>query len=171
MHLSRRTAVIWTVALVGCARAGGSATDVITPLGARLTSRARTGAPVPLHIDPNARVTHSTAAHLPPATYWPAQADHGEKVFAQTCAMCHQPAQFIGQAFVDNWNDRRVADLYTLVRSTMPLNDPGGLKEEDYLGVIAYLLKANHAEVGPDSLRPPPDTTSLRGHKIAVRFP
>lgn len=171
MHVSRRTAVIWMVTLVGCATAGGGATNVRTPLGARLTSGARTGAPVPLHIDPNARVTHSTAATLPPATYWPAQADRGEKVFAQTCAMCHQRTQFVGETFVENWNDRRLSDLYTLVRSTMPLNDPGGLKEEDYLGVIEYLLKANHADAGPDSLRPPPDTTSLRGRKIAVRFP
>jgi len=37
------------------------------------------------------------------------------------------------------------------------------------LGVLAYLLKANNAPAGLDSLRP--DTTVLRGRKIAVRLP
>jgi cytochrome c5 len=167
MKVGRRTAVVSILAIVGCASAG--ATNVRAPLAARLTPGARTGAPLPLRIDPNARVTHSTASNLPPATYWPAQAAVGEKVFGQTCALCHQRSQFIGQAFVESWNDRRVSDLYTLVRSTMPLTDPGGLKEDEYLGVIEYLLKENHAEPGPDSLRP--DTASLRSHKIAARYP
>jgi mono/diheme cytochrome c family protein len=154
------------VGIAGCASAA-AATNVLTPLGAHLTASAPTGAPVPLRIDPNARVTHSTATNLPPAAYWSAPADHGEQVFAKTCAMCHQRAQFIGQTFADNWNDRRVSDLYTLIRSTMPQNDPGGLKDQDYIGVVEYLLKANHADPAPDSARP--DTAALRTHKIAVR--
>lgn len=168
MKASRWSVALFIAAAAGCASAAAT-TNVLTPLGAHLTASAPTGAPVPLRIDPNAHVTHSAAANLPPATYWPAQADRGEQVFSKTCAMCHQRSQFVGQTFADNWNDRRVSDLYTLVRSTMPLNDPGGMKEEDYLGVIEYLLKANQAAPGPDSLSP--DTTSLRSHKIAARVP
>jgi hypothetical protein len=89
--------------------------------------------------------------------------------FARSCGMCHPTAEFIGQRFVESWNGRRLFDFYALVRSTMPLNDPGSLKDHDYLAILAYLLKANHAAAGPDSLRP--DTTALRGHKIAVRLP
>jgi hypothetical protein len=51
----------------------------------------------------------------------------------------------------------------------MPLNSPGTLKEHEYLAILAYLLKVNHAVAGADSLVP--DTTSLRGHKISVRVP
>jgi cytochrome c5 len=161
----RWTAAPLILAIAGCASAA-VATNVLTPLGARLTANALTGAPVPLRIDPNARVTHSTAASLPPATYWPAPAEHGEQVFTKTCAMCHQRSQFVGQAFVENWNDRRVSDLYTLIRSTMPLNDPGGLKDDDYVGVVEYLLKANKAAPAPDSVKP--DTAMLRSQKIAA---
>jgi len=168
MRGSRWTALLWILIVAGCASAA-TATNVLTPLGARLTANAPMGAPVPLRIDPNARVTHSMAANLPPAIYWAAPADHGEQVFAKTCALCHQRSQFVGQAFVDSWNDRRVSDLYTLVRSTMPLDDPGGLKDEDYVGVVEYLLKANHADPAPDSAKP--DTASLRTHKIAARAP
>lgn len=170
MPIPRWTALVGIVAVVACAGAAVT-TNVRQPLGADLTPKAPTGAPIPLRFDSNssARMIRSTAANLPPATYSPVQAEHGEAVFKRSCATCHAPSQFIGQQFVESWNGRRLFDFYALVRSTMPLNDPGSLKEDEYLGVLAYLLKANNAPAGLDSLRP--DTTVLRGRKIAVRLP
>ena len=170
MGKSRSAAVVWAMIAVGCASAGTSGTPgVLVPLGAHLTAEAPTGAPVPLHVDPNARVVRSTSPDLPAATYWPAQADRGEKTFTQVCAMCHARTQFIGQTFVDNWNDHRLSDFYTLIRSTMPLNNPGGLKDDEYAGVVAYLLKENHAAAGTDSLGA--DSLYVRKHKIQGRVP
>lgn len=170
MRVNRWAVAAWTVATLGCASAASAPSPAVrTPLGAHITASAPTGAPIPLRIDPNARVTRTTVPNLPAATYWPAQADRGEKIFNQTCAMCHARAQFIGQTFVDNWNDHRVSDFYTLIRSTMPQNNPGGLKDEEYLAVVAYLLKENHAAVGADSLGT--DSLSLRRRKISVRAP
>lgn len=172
MRMSRevatRVGLLCAIVVIGCASAGGSSSaSVQTPLGAHLTADALTGAPVPLHIDPNAKVVRSTAPNLPAATYLPAQAERGEKTFTQVCAMCHARTQFIGQAFIENWNNHRVSDFYTLIRSTMPLNNPGGLKDDDYLAVVAYLLKENHAGVGADSLGA--DSVSMRKHRIAGR--
>ena len=169
MRRSCWSAVVWTTVIVGCATTGAAATNVRAPLGAHLTASAPTGAPIPLRFDSTARVIRSTAANLPPATYWPAQAERGERVCNQTCAMCPTRSQFVGESFVETWNDRRVFDFYALVRSTMPLTDPGGLKETEYLALVSYLLKANHAEAGTDSLRS--DTLALRSLKIGVRFP
>ena len=169
MHRSCWNTLAWTIVVVGCASSGAVATNVRTPLGAHLGAGAATGAPIPLRFDSTAHVIRSTAANLPPASYWPAQAEHGERVFNQTCAMCHARSQFVGESFVETWNDRRVFDFYALVRSTMPLTNPGGLKEDEYLAVVSYLLKANHAGAGTDSLRS--DTLALRSQKIAVRFP
>src|SRR5919108_2291160 len=152
--------VAWATVIVGCASSGTATTNVRAPLGAHLSASAPTGAPIPLRFDSSARVIRSTAANLPPATYWPAQAERGERVFNQTCAMCHARSQFVGQSFVETWNDRRVFDFYALVRSTMPLTNPGGLKEDEYLALVSYLLKTNHAEAGTDSLRS--DTLALR---------
>ena len=163
------SAVAWTTVIVGCATRGAVAPNVRAPLGAHLTAGAPTGAPIPLRFDSTAHVIRSTAANLPPATYWPTQAEQGERVFNQTCAMCHARSQFVGESFVESWKDRRVYDFYALIRSTMPLTNPGGLKEDEYLSVVSYLLKANHAEAGTDSLRS--DTLALRSRKIAVRFP
>jgi hypothetical protein len=73
------------------------------------------------------------------------QAEHGQAIYARRCAGCHRGSQFIGQDFVESWNDRRLYDFYALVSSTMPLNAPGTLKEHEYLAVLAYLLKANNA--------------------------
>ena len=112
--------------------------------GARLTAAAKTGPQVPLRFDPNAHVVIATVPDLPAASFSAAQATRGEQVFDQTCATCHQPDRFIGANFVDAWNDRRVYDFYSLVRSTMPVDNPGGLKDQEYLDVVAYLLKANH---------------------------
>jgi cytochrome c5 len=165
MRLTRWSATVWTTAIMGCASAA-TTNNVRAPLGAHLTATAATGAPIPLHFDSTARVIRSAAASLPAATYWPAQAERGERVFTQVCTMCHARSQFVGERFVDEWNDRRVFDFYALVRSTMPLTNPGGLKEEEYLALVAYLLKANHADSGPDSLRS--DTLALRGKRIAV---
>jgi S-disulfanyl-L-cysteine oxidoreductase SoxD len=167
MRGTRWSVLGWTALVVGCASA--AATNVRPPLGARLTPGAKTGPTIPLRVDPNARVILSSAAGLPPASYLPSQAARGEKVYAETCGQCHQPAQLIGQNFVESWNDRRVYDFYALVRGTMPLDNPGGLKEQEYIDVVAYLLQANKAPPGPDSLRA--DTTALRAHKIAVRNP
>lgn len=123
------SAVAWTTVIVGCAAGGAVATNVRAPLGAHLTAGAQTGAPIPLRFDSTAHVIRSTAANLPPATYWPTQAEYGERVFNQTCAMCHARSQFVGESFVETWKDRRVFDFYALIRSTMPLTNPGASRK------------------------------------------
>ena len=141
--------------------------DLRPPLGALLTTASKTGAPVPLRFDPNAKVILTDASAFPAATYLASQAARGGDVFDGTCARCHQSDQFIGQTFVDNWNNRRLYDFYALVRGTMPLDNPGSLKEGEYLDIIAYLLRANHQQPSaPDSLKA--DTVTMRKTKIAV---
>lgn len=166
MRLSRWPIASGALIVVACAT---TSTNVRPPLGAHLTTAAMTGAPVPLRRDPNAKVVLSNAANLPPASYLPAQAERGGQVYDQSCGMCHSAEQHIGEAFVQNWNDRRVYDLYAIVSGTMPLDKPGGLTQQQYIDVIAYLLQANHAAPGSDSLAA--DTVALRSRKIAVHYP
>lgn len=162
----RRAGVIAGLTVVA---ACATAVNVRTPLGAHLSTGAKTGAPAPLRVDPNAKVILSSAAGLPPASFLPSQAARGARVYEATCGTCHQPGTLIGQGFVESWNDRRAYDLYAIVRGTMPLDNPGGLKDQEYLDVIAYLLSANRAPAGADSLKA--DTASLRKTRIAVRVP
>jgi len=168
MRASRRTMTVLTMMLA--VNACATVPNVRTPLGAVLLPNARTGAPVPLRADPTARVILSGAEGLPAASFLASQASRGAEVYARTCESCHAEGQLVGQGFVQAWNNRRVYDLYALVRSTMPLDNPGGLKDGEYLDVVAYMLQANrHASGGADSLRS--DTLSMRGTRIAVSVP
>ena len=168
MRSRQWTLIGLTTVLVSCGY--GATTNVQTPLGAFLTSHATTGAPVPLRVDPNARVILSGAVGLPAASFLPSQAQRGKRLYAQSCGPCHDPGQLIGQAFVESWSNRRVYDLYALVRATMPIDNPGGMKDAEYLDVITYLLQANrHTPAGADSLSA--DTLVLRTRRIAVSFP
>jgi mono/diheme cytochrome c family protein len=168
MRVSRLTVFAWSTLIVGCATAGATASSgtALPPLGARLTPTAKTGPTVPLRFDPTAHVVIALTPNLPAASFASAQATRGEAVYESTCATCHQPDQFIGPRFAEAWNDRRIGDFYSLVRSTMPVDNPGGMKEQEYIDVVAYLLKANHAPQGSDSVSS--DTTFLRGRKISV---
>jgi len=167
MRRSSAMILAW-VAVAGCVALRQS-TTARPPLAAQLLPGAKTGAPVPLRFDPNAKVVIARVANLPPAPFSAAQAARGEQVFNQTCSACHTGDRFVGQQFVDNWGDRRVGDFYSLVRSTMPVDNPGGLKDQDYLDVTAYLLKVNHAPAPPAPESLSTDTTLLRGRRIAVQ--
>ena len=168
MKLGRWITSAVALTLVACA--GASVSRVREPLGAMLGPGARTGTVVPLRADPNAKVILSSAAGLPAASFLASQANRGEALYKERCSSCHAPGELIGQRFVDSWNDRRVYDLYTLVRATMPLSNPGSMKDPEYLDLTAYLLKANHhAPLKSDSLVA--DTTSMRKTRIAVSTP
>jgi mono/diheme cytochrome c family protein len=156
------------IAVAACATVNKPSTDIRSPLSATLGPGAATGTPVALRFDPSAKVIISTAASLPAASYLPSQAARGEKVYESTCGMCHAAGELVGDRFVATWKDRRVYDLYALVRATMPLDNPGGLKDGEYLDVVAYLLKANkHSAPSADSLRA--DTSTMRRTKIDVK--
>jgi mono/diheme cytochrome c family protein len=170
MRVTRPTVITLAAASFACATAYACATaapNVISPLGAYLTPAAHTGPVVPLRADPNAKVILSSAAGLPPASFLPSQATRGAELYSRRCGACHANGQLVGAGFVQSWNDRRVYDLYALVRATMPLSNPGGLTDGEYLDVVAYLLQANkQASPRPDSLRA--DTASMRATRIAI---
>jgi alcohol dehydrogenase (cytochrome c) len=87
-----------------------------------------------------------------PATFTADQARHGGRVYAASCARCHgtrlegsaAPA-LAGPAFLRRWQTptRSAADLYTLVRTSMPKLVMGSLASDDYTAVFAYLLQRN----------------------------
>ena len=173
MHARRGRILGWAMCVLagGYAVACASAPNLRSPLGAYLTPSAQTGAPVALRADPNARVILSNASGLPAASFLPSQAARGHDLYTRRCTSCHGAGQLVGETFVQSWNDRRVYDLYSLIRSTMPLSSPGGLKDPEYLDIVAYLLQANkQAMTGPaDSLKA--DSVSMRSTRIAISVP
>jgi hypothetical protein len=63
-----------------------------------------------------------------------------------------------------NWIGRTVFDLFKLLKTTMPEDNIGGLTDEDYTRVIAYILKLNGFPAGTDSLSA--DSVAMKGIRI-----
>ena len=80
------------------------------------------------------------------------QAARGDTVFQRTCLSCHTPTFHADEQFRMNWIGRTVYDLFKLLKTTMPEDNIGGLSDDDYTRVIAYVLKLNGFPAGADSL-------------------
>ena len=63
-----------------------------------------------------------------------------------------------GNAFLANWGGRSLADLYTLIRTTMPPGAAATLSEEEHRAALAYILEANGFPAGS----PLPDVAGMR---------
>ena len=95
-------------------------------------------------------------------TYTSAQAEAGRSAYQASCASCHLPElggrneapPLAGSNFMSAWGARSTSDLLTLIRSTMPPGNRGSLSEETYVNLVAFLLEANGALPGNQSLTP-----------------
>lgn len=92
------------------------------------------------------------------------QAARGEDVYAGMCKSCHAAATHTGVAFEKSWNGRSLSELFGFISTRMPKNEPGSLAPEEYVDVLAYLLKLNQMPAGASEL--PPDSTVLGGIRI-----
>jgi len=84
--------------------------------------------------------------------YTAAQALRGQSVYDTRCASCHgarleggSAAALAGSRFMDKWGrgNRTVDDLYFITRTQMPYEAAGTLSVQQYVDVVAYMLKAN----------------------------
>lgn len=86
-------------------------------------------------------------------TFTETQAALGEAVFRAACAACHEPTFHSGEPFMFSWKGRTLYDYFRVVKTTMPEDNPAGLPDDDYVRVIAYIMKLNGYAPGTDSLR------------------
>ena len=103
----------------------------------------------------------SAATH---GAYTEGQAAEGEIVYKKVCASCHELSFHTGEEFKMNWFPRSVWDLFKTLKTTMPEDNIGGLSDDQYTRVIAYVFKLNGFPVSPDSLKA--DSTEMRKIKI-----
>jgi alcohol dehydrogenase (cytochrome c) len=95
------------------------------------------------------------------ALFTEAQATSGEALYRQSCASCHGAAltggtapSLTGPRFEASWGDPRVtlADLFFIMRTTMPPRAASALSAQEHAAVFAYVLKANGFPAGPSAL-------------------
>lgn len=99
--------------------------------------------------------------------YTAEQAARGEDLYAGMCRSCHTAASHTGVAFQKSWEGRALSDLFGYVSTKMPKNEPGSLAPEQYVDLLAYLLKLNQMPVGAAEL--PADTLALSAIRIETR--
>lgn len=86
------------------------------------------------------------------AVYTAAQADRGKLAFSEKCGVCHDPARFTGEPFFDAFGDRALKEVWDITSGTMPEDNPGSLKPEEYADIIAYFLQLNEFPAGESDL-------------------
>lgn len=84
--------------------------------------------------------------------YSRAQASRGQKIFGVRCAGCHPIEAFTDQVFLAAWKGQTAHALFTSIRTTMPQENPGGLRRQDYADLLAYLLHLNKLPAGSTEL-------------------
>ena len=99
-------------------------------------------------------------AQTGPGPFTAAQAAAGEALYQVHCATCHlgnmggrnEAPQLAGGNFMNAWRGRSTRDLVVNMQSTMPPSNRGGLGEDGYLNIAAFVLAANGSVAGPGAM-------------------
>lgn len=92
------------------------------------------------------------------------QARRGQVTYAARCTSCHAASTYTGPSFARAWVERTVFDLYDLIRTRMPDDNPGSLSAREYVDVVAYIFSLNGYPLGKHELEP--DDELLRRIRI-----
>jgi cbb3-type cytochrome c oxidase subunit III len=78
--------------------------------------------------------------------YSSAQAGRGSEIYNNHCVSCHTAgliAGLSGQVFMDDWREDNLKSLFDQMKRTMPADEPSTLRDQEYLDVLAFVLKKN----------------------------
>ena len=93
-----------------------------------------------------------TPASILDSVFTTEQADRGEDVFMRICIDCHLPEEFVDGRYLLSWEGQPLADMFEYVRDNMPEDNPGSLRNREYLSVLTYILKINGIPAGSRDL-------------------
>lgn len=96
-----------------------------------------------------------------PGPFTAAQSAAGQSLYQVHCANCHmanllgrnEAPQLAGGNFMRAWTRRTTQDLVAYMQATMPPSNRGGLGEDGYVNIAAFVLEANGAAPGPQPLQ------------------
>ena len=109
------------------------------------------------------------------------QAEQGAQTYANICSKCHSTgASLKGPQFLAKWSNQSLYRLWEYLSTRMPYGAPGTLTGDEYLGMLAWILRENgypagetplpnenmngvYFQIGQISLVPPP--TAAPGSK------
>jgi mono/diheme cytochrome c family protein len=95
------------------------------------------------------------AVTAPQPSFTAAQATAGEPIYNGSCAQCHgvNLDGAAGPALAGaSAKDLQVNAIFAVMTTTMPINNPGSLSHDQYVKVMAYILKRNGIQPGATAL-------------------
>ena len=66
------------------------------------------------------------------------QASSGERLYERHCLVCHDKKYF--RPVLQRWQGQSVAVLFDVMIGSMPESNPGGLLDQEYLDILAYIF-------------------------------
>ena len=111
------------------------------------------------------------------SVYTAAQASHGDSLYKATCIKCHgatlgggdEGSPLVGSAFLGNWRDLTLDQLFDKIRTSMPPDNPKSIATRDVADLMAYLLAQNQFPAGAKGLTDSLD--QLKDIKITTSRP
>jgi mono/diheme cytochrome c family protein len=97
--------------------------------------------------------------------YTAEQAERGKDSYTLACAGCHPLDWYRGNA-IRPWNGAPLFNLYDVMATTMPQNNPGSLKSRQYRDLLAYILSLNDMPAGNEELPTAPEELK----KIVIKW-
>jgi alcohol dehydrogenase (cytochrome c) len=96
----------------------------------------------------------------PAGPFTAAQASAGGAAYQENCSGCHladlagrnEAPPLAGGNFMNTWGGRSTRELLSLIQTTMPPGNPGGLGADVYAEIGAFILRANGATPGNQPL-------------------
>jgi len=110
--------------------------------------------------------------------YTEEQAKRGERIFNRQCSYCHgrdlsgtsiPGGPSLREAFLSQWREQTVQQMFATIGETMPKSDPGSLSLQDCVDVVSYILQVNKLPAGGTEL--PPDPQKLEHFLITDKPP
>ena len=81
------------------------------------------------------------------------QVRRGRRIYEERCQSCHLIEQFTASTFLKSWQGQPVHALFSLVRKTMPEDNPGNLKRREYAEVLAFIFNLNKIPAGETDMK------------------
>jgi mono/diheme cytochrome c family protein len=104
--------------------------------------------------------SHSLSAQST-GPYTADQAKAGAAIVSAQCTVCHgdklegvSGPQLVGPDFIGKWSGQTADDLRDIIATQMPLTNPGSLKPDQVMDVLAYILQQNKYPAGSTPLTP-----------------
>lgn len=97
--------------------------------------------------------------------YTAVQAERGRESYQRACGGCH-PLDWYRGPTMKPWDGASLLNLYDVIATTMPENNPGSLKRREYLDLLAYILSLNGMPAGREELTAPPEALK----KILIKW-